>query len=69
MQTIPKWIQGLAVTVGGHGVVFHVGTAGLRMLAFKSGLAGELTAALRARGRQVVHDPEPGVVRSGGDDR
>lgn len=56
MQTIPKWMQGLAVTVGGHGVVSHVGTAALRMLAFKSGLSGELTAALRVRGRQVVHD-------------
>ncbi|MFI6919970.1 transposase [Nonomuraea spiralis] len=56
MQTIPKWMQGLAVTVGGHGVVSHVGTAGLRMLAFKSGQTIELTAALRVRGRQVRHD-------------
>ncbi|MGI5286030.1 IS1380 family transposase [Nonomuraea polychroma] len=56
MQTIPKWMQGLTVTVGGHGVVSHVGTAGLRMLAFKSGLTGELTAALRVRGHQVRHD-------------
>ncbi|WP_170321346.1 hypothetical protein [Acrocarpospora pleiomorpha] len=33
-----------------------MGTAGLRMLAFKSGLTGELRSALRVPGRQVLHD-------------
>lgn len=56
MQTTPKWLKGLAVTVAGHGVVSHVGTAGLRGLAFKTGLAGALSSALRVPHRTVIHD-------------
>ena len=56
MQTIPKWMTGLAVQVAGQGVVSHVGTAALRMLAFKSGLTGLLSGALRVPRRQVIHD-------------
>jgi hypothetical protein len=56
VHTTPKWLKGLAVQVGGHGVVSHVGSAGLRALAFKTGLTGALSAALRRPRRLVVHD-------------
>ncbi|TMR87922.1 IS1380 family transposase [Nonomuraea basaltis] len=49
-------MRGLAVQIAGHGVISRVGTAGLRMLAFKSGLTGLLSGALRVPRRQVVHD-------------
>lgn len=56
MHTTPKWLKGLAVEVAGHGVVSHVGTAGLRALAFKTGLTGALSAALRVPRRLVARD-------------
>ena len=56
MHTTPKWLKGLAVQVAGHGVVSHVGTAGLRALAFKTGLTGALSVALRVPRRLVSHD-------------
>jgi hypothetical protein len=48
-------MKGLAVEVTGHGVVSHVGSAVPRMLAFKVGLTGGLSQALRVAGR-VIHD-------------
>jgi hypothetical protein len=49
-------MKGLAVEVAGRGVVSHVGTGALRMLAFKVGLTGGLSQALRVAGRELVHD-------------
>ena len=54
MNGTPKWMRGLAAETGGSGVVSHVGSAGLRMLAHKSGLTGELPRALSRPG--VFHD-------------
>jgi Transposase DDE domain group 1 len=56
VHTTPKWLKGLAVQVAGHGVVSHVGTAGLRALAFKTGLTGALSSALRVPRRVVRHE-------------
>jgi hypothetical protein len=56
VQATPKWMKGLAARVAGHGVVTHVGSAGLRMLAFKTGLTGALSGALAVPGRILVHD-------------
>jgi hypothetical protein len=56
VHTTPKWLKGLSVQVAGHGVVSHVGTAGLRALAFKAGLTGALSSALRVPRRLVRHD-------------
>lgn len=42
--------------VAGHGVITYVGSAGLRMLVFKTGLTGALSAALAVPGRVLVHD-------------
>lgn len=50
------WSSGLAVEVGGHGVVSHAGSAVLRLLADNTGLTGALSKALRRRGFNPVHD-------------
>jgi Transposase DDE domain group 1 len=50
----PKWMRGLAAEVAGGGVVSHVGSAALRMLAHKTGLTGALSGA--ASRPDVVHD-------------
>jgi hypothetical protein len=50
------WSKGLSVEVGGHGVVSHVGSGLLRMLADRVGLTGELSKASARRGFVPVHD-------------
>jgi hypothetical protein len=50
----PKWMRGLAAEAAGAGVVSHVGSAALRMLAHKTGLTGALSGALSRP--DVVHD-------------
>ena len=56
MNTTPEWARGLAVEVDGTGVVSHVGTAALRLLAAKTGLTDGLSTALRRTGFLPVHD-------------
>ena len=50
------WSEGLSVEVGGRGVVSHVGSGLLRMLADRVGLTGELSKASARRGFVPVHD-------------
>ncbi len=50
------WSKDLRVTADGTGVVSHVGTALLRMLADRAGLTGALSAALARAGVFPVHD-------------
>jgi DDE family transposase len=50
------WSRNLRVTADGTGVVSHVGTALLRMLADRAGLTTALSAGLARRGRWPVHD-------------
>src|SRR3954467_9245203 len=50
------WSTGLRVTADGTGVVSHVGTALLRMLADRAGLTGALSAALARPGVFPVPD-------------
>jgi hypothetical protein len=50
------WSKDLRVTADGAGVVSHVGTALLRMLADRSGLTGAVSGALARAGRWPVHD-------------
>lgn len=50
------WSNGLRVTADGTGVVSHVGTALLRLLADRSGLTGQLSLALARRGWWPGHD-------------
>lgn len=45
-----QWSAGLTVEAAGHGVVSHVGTVLLRMLADRSGLTGGLSQAVARRG-------------------
>lgn len=47
---ITDWSKGLSVEVGGRGVVSHVGTALLRLLADRSGLTQALSVAVARRG-------------------
>jgi len=49
------WLKGLAVTVGGAGVVSHAGLVLLRALADKTGLTAGLSKALISD-RLLVHD-------------
>jgi len=51
-----SWSAGLSVTGDGTGVVAHAGSAGLRLLADRSGLTGEVSAALARRGFVPRHD-------------
>ena len=50
------WSRGLSVTADGTGVVSHVGSVALRMLADRTGLTGALSGALARRGFVPVHD-------------
>lgn len=56
MQTTPAWTRGLAVEVDGTGIVSHLGSAALRLLAHNVGLTTELSTALRRKGFTPVHD-------------
>jgi Transposase DDE domain group 1 len=50
------WSAGLSVSGDGTGVVAHAGSAGLRFLADRIGLTGELSTALARRGFVPRHD-------------
>jgi hypothetical protein len=50
------WSKDLRVTADGSGVVSHVGTALLRMLADRTGLTGALSRVLARPGWWPVHD-------------
>jgi hypothetical protein len=50
------WSNDLTVEVGGYGVVSHVGSAVLRLLADRTGLTVGLSRALSRRGFTPVHD-------------
>jgi len=50
------WSKDLRVTTGGPGVVSHVGSVLLRLLADRAGLTGALSSAVARRGRWPVHD-------------
>ena len=50
------WSAGLSVTGDGTGVVAHAGSAGLRLLADRTGLTGEVSKALARRGFIPGHD-------------
>jgi hypothetical protein len=56
VNTTPEWTRGLAVEVGGTGIVSHVGAVALRLLATKVGLTSELSTALRRKGSMPTHD-------------
>jgi hypothetical protein len=56
VETTPAWTRGLTVEVGGTGIVSHVGSAALRLLASKVGLTTGLSTALRRKGFTPVHD-------------
>jgi hypothetical protein len=56
VKTTPAWTRGLAVEVGGTGLVSHVGSAALRLLASKVGLTTGLSTALRRKGFTPGHD-------------
>lgn len=45
-----SWSAGLSVTADGSGVVSHVGSVALRLLADRAGLAAEISAALARAG-------------------
>ena len=51
-----SWSSGLSVTADGVGVVAHAGSVGLRLLADRSGLTGELSKAMARRNFVPVHD-------------
>jgi Transposase DDE domain group 1 len=50
------WSKGLDVEVGGHGIVSHIGSAAIRLLADRAGLTGALSGALARRGFSPLHD-------------
>ena len=50
------WSRGLSVSVGGTGVVSHVGSVALRLLADRVGLTGAVSTALTRRSFSPVHD-------------
>jgi hypothetical protein len=50
------WSKDLAVEVAGHGVVSHVGSAAVRLIADRTGLTEALSKALARRGCSPVHD-------------
>jgi hypothetical protein len=56
VNTTPEWTHGLAVEVGGTGIVSHVGAAALRLLATKVGLTSGLSTALRRKRSTPTHD-------------
>jgi hypothetical protein len=51
-----SWPKGLAVEVGGHGIVSHTGSAATRLLADRAGLTTAMSGALARRGFVPVHD-------------
>jgi hypothetical protein len=51
-----SWSSGLSVTGDGAGVVAHAGSAGLRLLADRTGLTGAFSAALARRSFSPVYD-------------
>lgn len=51
-----SWSAGLSVTGGGSGVVAHAGNVGLRLLADRTGLTGEVSKVLTRRSFTPVHD-------------
>ena len=51
-----SWSAGLSVTADGVGVVAHAGSVGLRLLADRVGLTGELSQAMTRRGFVPIHD-------------
>jgi Transposase DDE domain group 1 len=51
-----SWSTGLSCTADGTGVVAHAGAVGLRLLADRTGLTGQLSAALSRRSFSPVHD-------------
>jgi hypothetical protein len=51
-----SWSSGLSVTSDGVGVVAHAGCVGLRLLADRTGLTGELSKAMARRSFVPVHD-------------
>lgn len=51
-----SWSAGLSVTADGVGVVAHTGSVGLRLLADRVGLTGELSKAMRRRSFTPRHD-------------
>ena len=53
---VTAWSKGLSVEVGGHGVVSHVGSGLLRLVADRVGLTGELSRVLARPGFVPVHD-------------
>jgi hypothetical protein len=53
---VTAWSKGLSVEVGGHGVVSHVGSGLLRLVADRVGLTSVLSAVLTRPGFWPVHD-------------
>jgi DDE family transposase len=53
---VTAWSRGLSVEVGGHGVVSHVGSGLLRLVADRVGLTSALSVALVRPGFWPVHD-------------
>ncbi|MGB8198750.1 MAG: hypothetical protein WCF33_03475 [Pseudonocardiaceae bacterium] len=53
---VTAWSKGLSVDVGGHGVVSHVGSGLLRLVADRVGLTSALSTALTRPGFWPVHD-------------
>jgi Transposase DDE domain group 1 len=53
---VTAWSKGLSVEVGGHGVVSHVGSGLLRLVADRVGLTAALSGALARPGFWPVHD-------------
>ncbi|MFI1506777.1 hypothetical protein [Streptomyces sp. NPDC020597] len=51
-----EWARGLAMSGAGKGQVGHVGGVHLRLLAERTGLRGELPAALARPGFVPLHD-------------
>jgi hypothetical protein len=51
-----SWSSGLSVTADGVGVVAHAGSVGLRLLADRTGLSGQLSTAMARASFVPVHD-------------
>ena len=51
-----SWSSGLSVSADGVGVVAHAGSVGLRLLADRTGLTSELSAAMARRSFAPLHD-------------
>ena len=51
-----SWSAGLSVSADGVGVVAHAGSVGLRLLADRAGLTGQLSRAMARRNFVPVHD-------------